>query len=85
MSFTHGYSAYVNHKCRCRTCTLEHSKELAFKRAKRAFMLKTDPSLAPHGLPNTYTNWGCRCPECKIAHSEYEKERYAARKRQRAS
>lgn len=37
----------------------------------RVARLAEDPSLAPHGVRNTYKNWGCRCEPCTAANSAY--------------
>lgn len=52
------------------------------ERQSRAQRIRIDPTLAPHGVGQTYRNWMCRCAECTAAHTAectaYKRERRAA-------
>ncbi len=65
----HGSNGYTNLGCRCEICRSANSAHNKRRRAQRAELIASDPSLATHGRSNTYLNWGCRCPECRAANT----------------
>lgn len=71
----HGYDGYTNHGCRCDICRDANAQYHWDLRHFKAERLEKDPTLAPHGINNTYANWRCRCRPCTDAHSAYERAR----------
>lgn len=83
MSATHGLaSTYRNgrYKCRCAECCRANTERRRWEKQKRAERLATDPSLAPHGVAETYNNWGCRCAPCSAANAQKCREWKARQK-----
>lgn len=64
----------------CDLCKQAHSTATLNGNARRAAMLRADPSLREHGKPSTYLNWECRCEECKACMRPGERRRRTARR-----
>ena len=65
--FTHGKETAYRYGCRCVPCRQANAEKVMAARLSRTLRLKLDPTLAPHGVANTYNNWGCRCIPCGVA------------------
>jgi hypothetical protein len=52
---------------------------VALMREGRGERLAADPTLAPHGVRNTYVNWMCRCEPCTTANTVHFRLRRTAR------
>lgn len=80
-SVSHNTWSYQRNRCHdgpggrpcdvCRAAAAAYSKRQYHKRVAR---LKADPSIRPHGDPQTYNVWGCRCRPCSDAASRHQRE-----------
>ena len=69
--FTHGYSGYTNHRCRCDVCReanrVQRADARAFWRKERDQIRATGFEHVvigiTHGISG-YTNYSCRCDVC---------------------
>ncbi len=68
-------TGYVYYQCRCPECVSAWTQRRADRRTFKANRLASDPTLAPHGVANTYTNWGCRCAPCTAANTDKSRRR----------
>ena len=66
--FSHGESAYNNHRCRCAVCTVGHRDRVGRDRQRRRLLTAENGGIAPAQQHNasTYANWGCRCDTCTV-------------------
>lgn len=75
--FTHGYSGYTNHRCRCEVCREGNRVKRAESRAhwkserERIHAMGFEHVVIniTHGV-NGYSNYMCRCLVCIVAHRE---------------
>ena len=79
-NFAHGHSGYINHGCRCSTCTGAHSVyQREWREANHARYAGQHPEGKPYNA-STYKNHGCRCFGCTEAKRAYHRDYYERRK-----
>jgi hypothetical protein len=75
----HGTSYAYTNGCRCDVCREGSRVRVAIALEARKERLLIDPTLAPHGVRNTYVNWKCRCEPCTTANTTHFRLRRTAR------